>query len=337
MAEILKARRLINPGKKRNSRTKVRIKNMAKRLSLRQKLFFGSKKQRAAAKQALGRKRNPGNRKRSNGSHRKRSSNVGEIITIRPLTSMASKLFNPGRKHRKTRKVNSTSNSMAKKSHRRRRNYGTRIGRSWSTYKASGSRKRKKNPGTRRHRRRTNPGMTRTRTRTVVKYRYRNPRKRRSVRAGRRRNPGFLSGGMSAKVGGFFAGAFLTTTITSMLPSQLTSGIIGYATTALVAMLQGKAIGKLLRNPTLGNFAQFGGYSIVALKVMADYVPGVANALPFSLRGMGIIGPSSFYTPQVPLNGNFGQFVTPAAVVAAIPAPANAMAGLNQRRGARVR
>lgn len=353
MAQVLKARRLVNPG---------RVK---RRLSLKQKLHFGSARQRAAAKVALKNPRKRIKASRASGMNRKvrkakssaqanyykkkhntrinkRYSNVGEIITIRPLSS----LLNPGTRKRRRKsavKKGSNSNIMAKRRRStRRRNSGTRVGRSWSSYS---TKRRRKNPGVRRvHRRRSGVVVRRRRRRSnpgvVVRYRNRGSVRRRRV--GRRRsNPGFLSGGTGTftTAVGVISGAMVTSFVTNMLPSSMNQGITGYIATAIVANLQGMAVGKILKNPTLGKNMTIGGYVYLSLKLANDFLPNLAGSFGIGLRGLGIIGPSNFWTPQVPNAGNFGQFQQPAALTAATMAMSapSGMAGLNTRRGARMR
>lgn len=341
MSQILKTRRLVNPGRRK------RRNAGKKRLTLKQKLHFGTKRQRAAAKSSLHRKRSnpakrryrritPGGSKRRKSyvaprrrRHIRRRANVGKIITIRPLPAFSNPGMFGSAVRRKGKKR--TNNSMAKRRRRttrRRTNAGSAFGRSWSRRRYRTRPKGlKTNPGHRRRsyrrRRRTNPGV-------VVRYRN-SHRRRRTVH--RRRNPGMMTGDFSTAVQ-IVGGAIVTKYVTDMLPASISSGIAGYVATAVVAVLQGKAIGKLLRNPTLGKNMTIGGFVYLSLRLAQDFLPSIG--LPFRL---GIVGPSSFYTPQVPLNGNMGSFVPPAGMIAAMPHPASAsgMQGLTQRRVGRMR
>lgn len=330
MATILKPVRLVNPGKTK------------RRLTARQKLFFGSKRQRAAVARTLGKRKihnpkSPLNRKtrkarsaaqqryysRSHATRRAnrytfgkspisghksptRLPNVGEIITIRPLV-------NSGTSIKRNKRKRSVLTNMAKSA--KRRAAGLKAARTRKRNKAARSHSarsshRRRNPGVRRHRRRSNPSV-----RTVVRYRSRNTG-RRHVR--RHRNPGMGSiGGNFGKAVGIIGGALVTKIASGFLPASLTTGVLGYLSIGIVAMLQGKAIGKILKNPSLGSDMATGGYVYLALKIAGDYFPTLG--LPFSLNGMGLIGGSSFYTPQVNQPGSMGQFVLPAAVAGAIP------------------
>lgn len=280
-----------------------------RKLTLAQKLHFGTKRQRAAAKLSLsmaGKKRRV--RSSNSGSTRRvakqfeyadktyrsnskipfakakykmaswlkrkkvrdaRIGNPGEIITLAGLAG------NPGRLKTK-RKV---GNNMAK---RRRKS-------------VSGVRRR-----VRRTRRASNPKV-------IVRYRnhaHRKTHRRRATsvvrrrRSQRRSNPGFLSGGVGMLVG-IFGGAALTGAIAARIPGQLSSGIAGYLTTGVIAYAQGTLAGKLLKNPSLGKNMVTGGLIYLGLKVAGDLIPGLS--LPFGLSGLGAIAsPSSFAYPQIP-------------------------------------
>lgn len=303
MPTILKARRVHNPGKKK------------KRLTPKQIRFFGTKAQKAGLKR---KRKNSGKRKRQRnfpgGSRihswssskkgkskpikrhvnkgRKRQFNVGEILT-------AGLAGNPGRKR------------MTKRKNRKHRK---------SAYKA---RSRRKNTGrVRRRRSRKNSSP-----RVVVRYRNRSRRRK----ASRRKNPGSFLSGKIGKVVGVIAGATVTALIANnFVPAQFNTGIMGYVATGIVAFAQGKLVGKVTRNAALGQDMVVGGLAYLALKVIADFVPSIANMIPLSLRGgMGLIAPSSFYVPQVNQPGSMSSFVSPAASMIAAPV---AMAGMGRGR-----
>lgn len=333
MATILKPVRLVNPGK------------VKRRMTAKQKLFFGSKRQRAAVKRSLHngrrtsvpganskyprkvrksrstaqsmyhlRKHNIRWQERANKKRNRPSSrlpNVGEIITIRPLVNSGTKEARQSKiaRIKRARKRRNPSN-MAKSA--KRRAAGLKAARTRKRNKAARSHSRRsshrrRNPGVVHHRRRRYARRT-----GVVRHR------RSYARVTRRhRNPGFTSGmgGSFGKVIGVIGGAMLTKTISGMLPSSLTTGVLGYLSIGIVAMLQGKAVGKILKNPTLGNDMAIGGYTYLALRVAQDYFP----SLGIGLSGMGLIGGSSFYVPQVNQPGSMGNFMLPAAVAGAIP------------------
>jgi len=306
----MKARTLVNPGKKKK-----------RKLSPLQKLFFGSKRQRAAVKarknggkfsyrktkKRIGTKSTMGfstplrkARKSSEGRSKtgKRSSGISN-----PSRIMTISLNNPGTKRKKG------TTQMAKS---RKRRYTRR--KKHTMHNPTPIRRKRRASY---HRRRRNPVSYRKHTRRVY-HRRRN-----------RRNPSkasVMSG--VGKFGGVLGGAALTHLVNGMLPATLTTGVIGYVTTALVATMQGKLVGSLLKKPALGKAMTTGGYFYLGLKVIADFFPSVGQYLPFGLKGMGIITPSNFYVPQVPVNGSMASFVAPAALPAAIPVAAG-MRGIN--------
>lgn len=339
MATILKPVRLVNPGKKK------------RRLTARQKLFFGSKRQRAAVQKSMHNPRGTNRKYRkavksrnyakamhynksqtARTAERKRKSvrsrsnqhydntvfnkpsripNVGEIITIRPLTNSGYKAKGTFRKRRKL-------NNMAKS--RKRVLAGKKAARTRRRKAAMRSSHRRRNPGTRRRntsvarvhhrRRRRNPTSVVTRTR----YIRRNSGRRRHSR----RNPGIMSGSSGlGKAVGVIAGALVTSVASGFLPSAVATGIPSYIAIGLIAMLQGKAAGKILKNPSLGNDMTTGGYVYLALRIAKDYLPSLN--LGVGISGLGLIGGSSFYVPQVNQPGSMGNFQVPAAVMGAIP------------------
>ena len=187
------------------------------------------------------------------------------------------------------------------------------------------------------HRRRSNPGLVAGLRRRVFGRRRRraNPGSYRRRRHVGRRNPGMLTG-TAMSVVGVVGGAAVTKLIADRLPSQLQTGVLGYLSTGLTAVILGWGVGKFAKKPALGNMMMIGGLTYVGLRILQDFLPGVMSISPFALsggRGMGLIGPSSFYTPQVNQPGNMGAFVVPSSVMGALPSPA-AMSGLG-RRGAR--
>jgi hypothetical protein len=95
---------------------------------------------------------------------------------------------------------------------------------------------------------------------------------------------------------------------------MVSTGVPKYIAGAVVAFLQGKLIGKLLKNPSFGRDLQVGGYTYVALQILNDYVP----SLPLGLSGMGLItSQNGFGAPYVPVPGSMTNFIRPAGV----PAP----------------
>jgi hypothetical protein len=295
MASVSRPYRLMNPGRRRKKNSS------GKRMSLAQKLHFGTKRQRAAAKASLGRKKsNPRKRRytkgtglntvskllkawRAKASKRKRK-NVGEILTV----------FNPGTRRGKR------TNNMAR---RRKRNslFGRRRRRSNPVAYRRRRRVRRSNPVARRvHRRR--------RYAPIARRRRSNPGVRRYRRMGRRRNPDFLSGEAGVIVG-VVGGATVTNLLMGTLQSTVSavsSGIPAYVAGAIVAFLQGKLVGKFTKNPALGKYMAAGGYTWVALTMLKDFLPSFPN--PFSnLSGMGLLTTSNNWGP---LWSNVGNSMT---------------------------
>jgi len=361
MSQVQRPIRLVNPGK---SRTKAKRKNSgSKRLTWAQKLHFGTKRQRAAAQARLHnpRKTHTYNKKvrKSRTSAQKvfhkirhtervqkrnrRVPNVGEIIVIKSK----SPLTNSGRRKRKSnsgkRRISNNSMATKKRVSAKRRAAGL---------KAARTRKRRGNTGVAHHRRRTYRRRRATSNAGVVRQ-HRRRTYRRNTGVARRRTHRRNAGSSSMFSGGFgqalgvIAGAIVTKFASSAVASispTLGSGFPLYIVMAITAVAQGKVIGKLLKNPTLGRDMTTGGWVALALQLLNDFLPGLS---PFSLnggRGMGFIGPSSFYTPQVNRNGSMGTFQLPSAVTGAIAAgmPVSTGmkglgSGMNQRRVGRMR
>lgn len=308
--------------------TKVRVHNPGKRrLSLAQKLHFGTKRQRAAAKVAL----SSGHKKR-----RVRAVN-GRKRIAGPKAFLTKGISGWNRKDRKASKAQGPGSAKARyyrgKSQFRETIRGGNPGEIITLSGLAGNpgtlKKRKVGNIMAKRRRKSVSGVRRRRTRrasnpkVVVRYRTRKAathRRRRRMNTGRvvrrrrshrRSNPGFLSGGVGMLVG-IFGGAALTGAIAARVPGQLNSGIAGYLTTAVVAYAQGTLAGKLLKNPTLGKNMVTGGLIYLGLKIAGDLIPGLS--LPFGLAGMGAIAPSSFYVPQVPSGNSMINFQAPAGI-----------------------
>jgi len=298
--------------RKQQSRARLnRTSNPPKRkLSLAQKLHFGTKRQRAAASLILSkagkRKRvsavrtnNPRLRKawskKVSGANRKvRRTAYGDTAkasyyTKRSQTRAASRIGNPG-------EIITLAGLAGNPGRLRKRKVGNVMAKR-RTRKMSGIRRRARAARRRAH----NPNV-------MVRY---SRRRRNSMR--RRSNPGFLSGGVGMLVG-IFGGAALTGAIAARIPGQLSSGIAGYLTTGVVAYAQGTLAGKLLKNPTLGKNMVTGGLIYLGLKIAGDLIPGLS--LPFGLSGLGAIGSSNFSYPQIPAS-NTMLYASPTPVMAA--------------------
>jgi hypothetical protein len=324
VAEITKKIRVVNPGRRRH-----------KRMTLLQKLHFGTARVRAAAQRAMGRKRNSGSTSRArkqffakkgrrstqdlaklayktSESQRRRLKrrNVGSIVTVYPFG-------NPGR------------GRMKRYNRRRRRKNVVYAGRiKTGVYRYTGGKKT-----VAKVRRRRRPAATRRRRRNRGVVAYNRPRRRRYVQHRRRRNRGYVSRrhhrrrniggsmltGTAGSVVGVLTGLALTKTISGFLPATFATGILGYIGIGAVAVIQGKVAGKILRQPQFGHWMMVGGLAYLLNKVLSDFMPTLGGYTGVS--GMGMIGGNSFYTPQVNLPGNMGAFVVPSAVMGALPSP----------------
>ena len=304
---VRRKRRLANPGRRR------------RKMSAKQIAIFGTKRQKAALKAGRRRRRNPGGMKRlmkrfakgksssaqyryKLASHKKRAtSRISRFIARNPRRKKRSRKrnvgsilvasipgINPGRKRRK-------KSNMARRRRRGRRH----------------------NPGMRRRRRvyrarrRRNPG--RVRTRTVIKYRTRGRRHRSSRR---HRNPGVS--GFGADLGaaaGVIAGATVNSLAMGFVPASFAVGVPGYIASAVIAVLQGQLVGKMLKKPGFGRQMTIGGLTYTAIKVINDFMP----SLTLGLHGLGAIAPSAgFFTPQVNKWGSMGAFQAPGTLMNAI-------------------
>jgi hypothetical protein len=130
---------------------------------------------------------------------------------------------------------------------------------------------------------------------------------------------------------GVIGGLAVTKVLVGFLPASLSSGILGYLATGAVAVLQGKAVGKVSKNASLGQDFMVGGLAYLAAKVLNDFLPSFGGYTGIS--GMGLIGGSSFYTPQVNQSGNMGAFVLPSAITGAMAVPTSAGMGRARRQG----
>ena len=255
MASVSRPYRLVNPGRKRK-------RNAGKRLSLKQKLFFGSARQRAAARVSLkgnrGKKKNThylgkaGALKSLGGKHgfiytngRRRKNVRKNVKYVRALGTNYSVIYKgkntasqgtkPGYLYssnpRKKRKKNigqiltvfNPGQSKNKLMNRgKRSNMAKRRRRNSLKSMFRPRRRRRSNPSYRR-RRRSNPVMRRYRRRRVVARRSNRRRNPGRVRHySRRRNPGFLTG-TAGKIVGVLGGAALTSLLTSTLAGSVSA------------------------------------------------------------------------------------------------------------------
>ena len=116
--------------------------------------------------------------------------------------------------------------------------------------------------------------------------------------------------------------------------SFASSGFPSYIVGALIAYLQGKVVGKFMKNPGLGENMAVGGYTYVALKALNDLLPSFASFSPFGVSGLGLItSANSWGPPWVPVGGSMTKYVKPGGVPMMIAPPATTgMHGLGRVR-----
>lgn len=363
MAVLVRTRRVVNPGKRKLIRRKQlltpqgkykrlmsrlragRSKNPAKkRMTLKQKLHFGTARQRAAARLSLrGRKTNPTRRKNggiysfrkkkkqikiSGGSPFKRSrkrigpkrrKNVGEIVSI----SLAG--LNPGRKRRKNtgmakRRRRATAHRVTRR--RRRRvvaNPAPRRRRSYRRRSAVGHRRR----------RRSNPGKVYAMRRI---NRGRRVSRRRSHRRG---NPGFggVTTGLVSKALAVIGGAIGSKYVTQLALGGNNTGYMGYAGNLVASIALGWATTKVTKSKDLGQMVLVGGIAGLSLRILQD-MTSIGQYVNLSLSGagkggdlgLGIIQDSSFPVPQTFAPGSMTNAIVPRATRSYVSAQTAQMA-----------
>lgn len=308
---VSRVTKVSNPRKRRRA-------NPKRKMSLKQKLAFGTKRQRAAAKAALHRKRSnpvkrravvrPKRRKTSatrkrrvvrasriviSNPRRRRRSNPAHILTIGALNPRPT----TGRKTKRRKK-----NTMATKARTRRRR----------TARAN-PRRRRRNLSIKVYRRRRNARAS-------------NPRRRRTTRHHYRRNPSIFGHQVTiveaAKViAGGLAGVAITKAVPGMLPASMNltspfmSTLVGFG----VAIGAGMLTASFMKgDPLLGYAVAFGGLMQAASVGINAFMPN-----PYiGLHGLGRIGdlvPGRFPVPQNPIMAGNQPMM--------LPAPAMQMAG----------
>lgn len=244
-----------------------RRKKMAHRMTLKQRLHFGSARQRAAAKAALrGKRKNTAKRRRTVSRphrRRRRTQNPGEIIAMT--------LGNPARR----------KNKVAATKRRRRRHASAHAGH---------RRRRRHNPSVRRHRRRTARVYNRAHRRRVY-----NPGRRRR-RSSYRHNPA----GMGWKDifvlgGGALVGSSLSSAGTQLILGASNNGPMGYAGNLVATLVLSWLGGMVVRNRAFPMGILAGGIGGLMRRIIADYslLGGYTAQL-----GMGDYMVSNWVTPQ---------------------------------------
>lgn len=252
MAESTVETIVANPAGKRR-------RSMAKRMSLRQRLHFGSSRQRAAARRSLRSKRS------SRSSHRRRTHNPGEIIAMT--------LGNPARRRNKR---------MAATKKRRRRTSSAGSRRRATHH----SRPRRMNARRPRHRARTrhlyNPA--RRRVYNVVRH-----HRRRHNPAGYRWSDVFVLGA------GGVVGSTLSSASSQLVLGASNSGMVGYLTNLAATLVLSWLGGMVTRNRAFPAGILAGGIGSLIRRIIADY--SLFGTYSASL-GMGDYMVSNWVTPQ---------------------------------------
>lgn len=325
---ISRVTRVSNPRKRRTSSKR----RNPKRLSLKQKLHFGTPRQRNAAKAALKRKRSNPKRRRAAVKHRKRTAPRANPVKRRRRRVAKA---NPVKRRRRRRSSNPahmiTLGLLNPSTGRKRRKKSSMA----KTRKRRTRRARASNPRRRRSRKNSVRVIVRRSRRAAANPRRRrrrasNPRRHHS--RGRRRssrNPMIFGQSVSvlqaAKVvAAGLAGVWATQLIVGMLPTNLlpSTPVTGALMAAGVAIALGTVAAMVLKSdPMVGYAIGFGGL-MSAGSTLANSV-GLSQ---FGLHGLGRIGdivPGRFPVPQNPIMAG-NQMMLPAP---SMPAAASAGVG----------
>lgn len=254
-----------------------------RRMSPKQIRIFGTKRQKAALKVAMKRKRMKSNPRRvtskRTASHRrtKRVHNPALIVTLGAV--------NPRR--RKPVAAKKTKKRRAKAVQKRRTTKTRRVVR------------RRRNPVAHRRRRRSNSAKK-------VIIRYRNRKHRRNTSRRHRRNPtlfgsSIMSSGGLKIVGGALAGVVVAKFAPTLLPTTML-GSLGGSNVGKVVITGASAVaGAWLISKwdrSIGEAALLGGLMQTASVALNAFLPSVYQSLGI---GLGDLMPGSFPVPQNPL------------------------------------
>jgi hypothetical protein len=329
--------RVSNPRKRRRLNPK--------RMSLKQKLNFGTKRQRAAAKASLSRKRSNPKRKRSV-ARKTRRRTVARRTNVRRRRRVAA---NPVRRRR--RRANpahilslgllNPRPSTGRRTKRRKKNMAVKTKRRRRSAKSNTRRRRRNSVKVivRRRRRRASASNPRRRRRASSNPRRRSRRmnsRRRSY--GRRRNPQMFGRQMNAfevtkAIGGGLAGVAITKAVPNMLPASLVSSspFMTSITSIVVAVGSGMLVKAILKSdPIIGDAVMFGGLMQAGSVLLNAFLPSVGTVLGLQGlgNGMGDLVAARFPIPQNPIMAGQSQgmiaapAVTPSAAHAASSAAA---------------
>ena len=259
MATVSRVRKLVNPSRRRAP--------ARRKMSLKQKLHFGTKRQRTAARAALKRPKKRAAAK----VKRRRKTNPGVLVTLGPL--------NPARK-RATRKGGGKKTTM-----RRAR-------------RKTVKRRRRRNVVAAPNRRR----VYRRRRRNVTAVAN---RRRRSYRR-RRRNPDLFGSKVptttlvTAAIGGIVG-----VTVAKLIPPALPAAMVSTPAMRVIAtlgtaLLGGYVVGQM--DKTLGQGVVFGGLMQTVSLSLNAFIPAVGQHVGLGRRrGFGAITPGGFNTPYNPV------------------------------------
>jgi hypothetical protein len=247
---------IANPARKRS--------HMARRMTLKQRLHFGTARQRAAAKASLRgsrkRKRNTAHRKRTSSRPRKRTQNPGEIIALT--------LGNPARKKGRNR--------MAATKRRRRHASKTNAGH--------------------RHRRKHTVHHRRRHHKPNPARRVYNRSRRHHTR--RHHNPaGYSWGGVFELGAGAVVGSALSSAGTQLVLGTSNTGMVGYAGNLISTLVLSwlGSMGPLRKFKGFGPGILAGGVGALIKRIISDY--SLFGGYTASL-GMGDYMVSNWVAPQ---------------------------------------
>ena len=269
---------IANPARKQGRRKAK--KNMA--MSLKQKLHFGTKRQRAAAKASL--KHRP---KRKNSAHRRRTKkNVAMGYRGSAGVRAAAK--------KKKNSAHSSRQPFFRKARKRKKNPGELI----AITLGNPARKRGKKTMALTKRKTTSPSRQRSTAgsrRTMSK-----PGKHRhSRRTPRRSNPPQI--GNLVKTGvAVIAGAVGSKLATQAVLTTSNTGIMGYAANAVATGLLAWGSHMVTKDKSISQGVLLGGAVQIILRVINDYTP---YGSLLSLSGMGDYQVANFPTPSWYANG----------------------------------
>ena len=329
--QISRVTRVSNPRRRASSRKR----RNPKRLSLKQKLHFGTPRQRAAAKAALSRKRKSPKRRTVAKNIRRRT-----VRASNPRRRRRVARANPVRRRRR-RKAN-----PAYLLHLGAVNPAPRRGSSKRRKKSNMARTKRRN--TRRRRASANPRRRRRNSvRVIVRRRNRrravavNPRRRRRHYSrrrassnprrrhyGRRRNPMIFGHSVSileaAKViAAGLAGVWATQFVVGMLPANLLpqTPVTGALVNAAVAVGLGTVASMIMKgDPLVGYAIGFGGLMLAGGIAATSF--GFSQ---FGLRGLGDLVPGRFPIPMNPISAGNQMMLPPPAIASGAAAGVGAI------------